>query len=104
MRPSAALLLAAALTAAAPAFAVSTNAFDCGPRTVVVGQSKLDIALFCPKPTLIDRRVEQRPGVCEQSPVEVEEWLYNLGPDRQTRTLRFEDGRLVDVLIGDYGR
>lgn len=35
--------------------------------------------------------------------VSVEEWFYDFGPTRFTKTLRFEDGRLVNVVEGAKG-
>jgi len=37
------------------------------------------------------------------STVQVEEWVYNLGPQRFLRIVRFEDGRVVKVETGGYG-
>jgi hypothetical protein len=35
--------------------------------------------------------------------VTVEEWEYNLGSNRFIRYLRFENGRLIRITVGDYG-
>lgn len=36
--------------------------------------------------------------------VEVEKWFYNFGPRSFSRTLEFEDGKLVRIDTGHYGR
>ncbi len=35
--------------------------------------------------------------------INIEEWTYNLGPDRFIRTLVFHNDRLVSILTGGYG-
>jgi hypothetical protein len=35
--------------------------------------------------------------------VTIEEWEYNFGPQRFLRYLRFENGRLTKISLGDYG-
>jgi hypothetical protein len=46
--------------------------------------------------------------VCAATPqtrsVAVEVWTYDLGPNRFVRTLRFEDGVLVNIHAGFYGK
>jgi hypothetical protein len=47
-------------------------------------------------------------SVCAAAPqwqaVAVEVWTYDLGPNRFVRTLRFEDGVLVNIDAGWYGK
>ena len=35
--------------------------------------------------------------------IRVEEWEYNFGPTRFLYYLRFENGRLIRITVGDYG-
>ena len=35
--------------------------------------------------------------------VPVETWVYNFGPSKFMRKLRFEDGVLVEIKVLDYG-
>jgi hypothetical protein len=79
--------------------AADDRAYFCGPRLVEVDDLMGDLALKCGKPTFSDRRIEKRDG----EHITVEEWTYNFGPYHFTPTFRFENGRLVSILIGDYG-
>jgi hypothetical protein len=76
------------------------DAFRCGTKLVELGESRLDVRSKCGKPTLEDRRIEQRNG---GDIVTVDEWSYNLGPGSFTPTFRFENGKLVHIDVGDYG-
>ena len=49
----------------------------------------------------IDGRLYSLGETYVEIPVEI--WIYNLGPRRLMRRLRFEDGRLVDIETLDYG-
>lgn len=80
--------------------ASTADSFYCGPRLVQVGDTRLDIRARCGAATTEDRRIEQRK---DGSIVTVDEWTYNLGPNRFTPTFRFEDGKLVHIEVGDHG-
>jgi len=45
------------------------------------------------------------PTVTRSTTIEVliEDWNYDLGSNRLTRSLTFENGRLLNIRIGDYG-
>jgi hypothetical protein len=111
------------LAATAAAGTVS-RAFECGTRLVHIGDSKAEVHRKCGAPSWEDGwyedRVEAlagaRPYATRPSDplgtriplytvvrVWIDEWTYNLGPGRFTRTLRFENGRLTQIEIGDYG-
>src|SRR5581483_4065787 len=85
-------LLALGLTfaAASPAYA-----FRCGSYVIDEGATRSEVAAKCGDPTEISRKsaILRRPSV----------WIYNLGPDKLIRRLRFEDGVLVDIDTLGYG-
>ena len=108
------LLLAAATGAMA-------DGFSCGSRIVATGDRQADVLRKCGEPAHVASWEEVRikrdfaPRVLEtemkgyQQPlfvkehVAVEEWEYNLGPNRFIRYVRFENGRLITITEGDYG-
>ena len=105
-------------------------AFRCSGRIVSVGDTKFDVIKKCGEPSFKDTWVENRisrdlyreiipkdekgskrelerkdyrePLFVEEYVV-IEEWTYNLGPNRFIRYLRFENGKLVRIRTGDYG-
>ncbi|MEP7242158.1 MAG: DUF2845 domain-containing protein [Gammaproteobacteria bacterium] len=101
-----------ALAAASPAYASS---FRCGTHLVTEGDTRSEVVSKCGEPTELDRRtailrrpvvwIRGRPVVVGESLIEVpvEVWVYNLGPNKLMRRLRFEDGLLVDVDTLGYG-
>jgi len=103
------LVLVLALAAASPAFA-----FRCGTKLVSKGDTRSAVAAKCGEPTEVDRRtvlrepitwVGGRPyrgglGLVE---IPIEFWVYNLGPSKLMRRVRFEDGVVVDVETLGYG-
>lgn len=104
------LAFALTLAAAAPAYA-----FRCGSHLIVEGATRSEVAAKCGDPTEIDRRsailrrpltwINGRPYPLGDSLIEipVEIWIYNLGPNKLMRKLRFEDGVLVDIDTLGYG-
>jgi hypothetical protein len=109
MKRTAALLLFG-LLACSPAFA-----FRCGTKLVSEGDSRSEVAAKCGEPTEVvsQRSVFRRPVVWNygrpyfvgedfiEIPVEV--WLYNLGPNKLMRRLRFEGGYVTDIETLGYG-
>ena len=98
------------LLAASPAYA-----FRCGSKLVTEGATRSEVAAKCGDPTEIDRRsailrrpvtwINGRPYNVGEGLIEipVEIWIYNLGPSKLMRKLRFEDGVLVDIDTLGYG-
>ncbi len=81
---------------------------ECSEQTVSVGDSKSDVLAKCGEPTWKDTRQEafkQRldSGLDRSVFVTVDEWTYNLGPNRFVRILTFRNGKLVDIKSGGYG-
>ena len=83
-------------------FTSSTESrMDCNSKLIVLGDAKYEVQLKCGPATATDRRLEQsqRSGLL----VTVDEWTYDRGPLAFVRTLRFENGKLVRIDVGDYG-
>lgn len=104
---------------------VSTDeagAFRCGTHLVHIGDMKWDVFQKCGPPNFRDAWEEKRlervygapygdwdSSILTRIPfgavvyVLIEEWVYNSGPTRFVRILRFENSRLVEITTGDYG-
>jgi hypothetical protein len=108
----AAALLAFGLLAAAPAWA---DGFRCGTKLVLEGASRSEVAAKCGEPTEVTtmRSVFRRPVIWTNGrpyfigedyiEVPVESWLYNLGPNKLMRRIRFEGGVVTEIETLGYG-
>ena len=106
-----AVLLALALLASSPSFA----AFRCGSKLVSEGATRSEVAAKCGEPAEVvaQRSVLRRPVIWNYGrpyyigddylEVPVESWIYNLGPNKLMRRLRFEDGILTEIETLGYG-
>ena len=106
-----ALLIVATLLASSPAFA----AFRCGSKIVTEGATRSEVAAKCGEPTevLTMRSLFRRPVIWSSGrpyyvgedliEVPVESWIYNLGPNKLMRRLRFEGGMLAEIETLGYG-
>jgi hypothetical protein len=106
------LLLALLLAAAAGS--VQADALRCGTKLVTEGDTRGEVTAKCGDPTEVDhssilvppitwingRPVQVGGGLIE---VPVEVWLFNLGPNKLMRRVRFEDGRVVAIETLGYG-
>ena len=90
------------------------DSFRCGTRLVSDGDSVDKVAALCGPPSDIQRHEILRRPVqwyggrpyytsYEPQPVPVEYWIYNLGPSKLMRRLKFEDGLLVEVETLGHG-
>jgi hypothetical protein len=107
----AAMLIAVALLASSPAFA----ALRCGSKIVTEGDTRSEVAVKCGEPTevLTVKSLFRRPVIWSNGrpyyigedfvEVPVEHWIYNLGPNKLMRRLRFEGGLLVEIESLGYG-
>ncbi|HEU5137180.1 MAG TPA: DUF2845 domain-containing protein [Steroidobacteraceae bacterium] len=100
------------LLASSPAFA-----FRCGTKLVSEGDSRAEVAHKCGEPTDVvnQRSVFRRPVIWgygrhrsqfigeDYIEVPVETWLYNLGPNKLMRRVRFEGGYVVEIETLGYG-
>jgi hypothetical protein len=91
------------------------QAMECGNRLITEGDSVSKVATLCGNPTQVDRtsivrsasstfvngQWVQSGGAQIEIPVEV--WLYNLGPDKLMRQIRFEGGHVVKIETLGYG-
>ena len=53
-------------------------------------------------PVQSDEQLSQGPLFLREY-IRVEEWEYNFGPTRFLYYLRFENGKLIRITVGDYG-
>jgi hypothetical protein len=107
-RTAAAVVLG--LLACSPAFA-----FRCGNKLVSEGDSRSEVAAKCGEPTEVvaQRSVFRRPVIWSYGrpyyigddfiEIPVETWIYNLGPNKLMRRLRFEGGFVTDIETLGYG-
>lgn len=120
MRISLALLwLTVALTW--PVSAMADSGFRCkSGRLVSVGDRMGDVHNRCGDPDTTSTRVEKRKvkrrytrwvgnvqeTVVEEVEVEVplDEWTYDLGANAFIRYVLFENGRVIEIATGGYGR
>lgn len=107
-----------------PASALASDTdFWCDGGIVSTGDRKFEVFTKCGEPTWRDMRFEKRlkrdffrelfpprereryrePFLVEEF-VEIEEWVYNFGTTRFIRFLTFENGILVSIETGGYGR
>ncbi|MGZ8217764.1 DUF2845 domain-containing protein [Methylomagnum sp.] len=97
--------------------ATPAPAFYCGNELVYERLLKIEVLQRCGPPSFVDRRVEYRTlsigapgypapglGAAITTPVEIEEWTYNFGPNRFMQWLLFENGRLILIKDLSYGR
>lgn len=92
------------------------EAMYCGQRLVKNGDSRHRVRALCGEPADVIARVELRSAAAflrgtDGTPVRVErlvevridEWTYDLGPQRLLRVFVFENGRLVSMSTRGYG-
>lgn len=108
-----------ALTQAASA---RSDMMDCNGRIVSPGDALSQVRALCSDPDTAAHHTEIRSirgpdrctthagrTVCRPGDeivivVEVDDWTYDFGSNRFVRYLRFEQGRLVSIDTGGYGR
>jgi len=115
------VLLSLGFALVGPLAAHADSAFRCKTgRLVSVGDRMPEVHNRCGEPDLVSSRVERRKvkhrytrwvgnvqeSVIEEEEIEVplDEWTYDLGPNAFVRYVLFENGRVIDVASGDYGR
>lgn len=107
-------------------FGFSTQAFAiglrCGNRVIKVGYTKSKVISECGAPDYKDEWEEDwimrdfhsqvyykddyelnREPFLVKTVVKIEEWYYNFGRTRLTHYLRFRNGRLIKITIGERG-
>jgi len=100
-------LLALGLASASNAFAMR-----CGTRLISKGDHISKLLRYCGEPEFAQTRAAQRSyhnrfgqvlftGFYEE--VLIQEWTYNLGPNKLMRVVKMENGVVVDVSHLGYG-
>ena len=115
MKSAPVLLLACWLLAALAAPGGARGQYlRCGGEVVAAGDRKFEVLQKCGEPAQKDTRVVER-KVTRLDPerkvlrtytvtVPEEVWTYNFGPGRLLYFVTFEDGAVVDIDTGGYGR
>lgn len=100
------------------------STLHCGSHIVSTGDSRYDVKSACGEPDDASQRVEYRTlrgrvaGPCRRSDgriicsetreavveVVIDEWIYDFGRNRFIEYLTFEQGRLVQIRRGSYGK
>lgn len=97
----------------------SEGSLRCSGKLIFLGDRKEEVLRKCGDPVSTNVYEEDRIARDLDNPylfdyrnriplfvrqrVLVEEWTYNFGPTSFIRYLTFENGRLVDIELGDYG-
>jgi len=90
------------------------DSFQCGTAVVGSGDTRDQVSAKCGNPANIERGTAFVPSVAWVNgvpvsagntliEVPVELWLYNFGPTKLMRRVRFESGRVVAIEILGYG-
>jgi hypothetical protein len=115
-----ALALAGLALAAVTATASADGSLRCKTRLITPGAAAYEVRTVCGIPDDTQSRTESRTvrravtvpcntGYCsamvdETVTVNVEEWIYDFGPQRFIQFLTFESGKLVLIKSGGYGK
>jgi len=106
-----AAILAFGLLSACPAFA----SMQCGNKIINEGSTRSEVAAKCGEPDEVvnQRSVFRRPVIWSNGrpfyvgesfvEIPVESWVYNFGPNKLMRRVRFEDGVVVEIETLGYG-
>lgn len=83
-------------------------ASGCDPEQMPSGKTAEEIASRCGEPIWLERWSEERPveiapRLFRREVVTFEEWVYNFGPSKFIRILRFRNGLLSEAKTGGYG-
>jgi hypothetical protein len=108
------LWLAMALGGALAPPSARADALRCGGRLVSEGDTPAAVRAKCGEPSEIARSARLGAPVIwrhgrpirvgdDAIEVRIENWVYNLGPSRFMRRIRFEDDRVVSIETLGYG-
>ena len=88
-----------------PVAAFADGGFRCSSgRLVSVDDRMPEVLERCGDPDFIGTRVAQRQIGDEYVEVFLDEWTYDLGPSCFVRFVIFENGQVIDVETGDWGK
>jgi hypothetical protein len=84
-------------------------ALTCSGGIVSLGESTAEVNIKCGDPTIWEQRTEESnvrdgDGRWFHQTRTIDEWIYDFGPHRFVQTLIFQDGNLVKISSGDYGK
>jgi Protein of unknown function (DUF2845) len=106
---------------------ITTSAFGlrCGVHLISEGDPKDKVLAQCGEPSYVEAWEEERvmrdflqyqdpryryrkeftyrEPILVKIEVKIEEWTYNHGPHRFVDCVRFENGRVTEIISGDYG-
>jgi hypothetical protein len=82
---------------------------SCDEQKIKRGDTKVDVLVQCGEPAWKEERQEEiieelDRGIKRKVIVTIEEWTYDLGPNKFMRIFTFKNGRLVDIRTGGYGK
>jgi hypothetical protein len=106
-----ATLLALGLTVLAP-LSAHADGLRCGNKLVAIGDTRVSVRNKCGDPVDVTHgTILRRPTYVfngrlyhgDEVAVELENWIYNFGPNKFMRRVRFVDGIVEDVETLDYG-
>jgi len=113
-------LLLALGTLSLAASAHADGSLRCKTRLISPGAAAYEVRSVCGTPDDTQSRTESRTvrravsvpcatGVCsavvdDTVTVNVEEWIYDFGPQRFIQYLTFESGKLINIRSGNYGK
>ena len=92
-------------------------AFRCDGRIISTRSFSGEIQRRCREPMSINKYLDYKIIAIQHTqhrttyrqlefitvPINVEEWIYNLGPNDLMRQLRFENGKLIEITTLGYG-
>lgn len=100
--------------------AQADGSMRCKTRLVSTGAAAYEVKSVCGTPDDMQTRTEVRTvrravsvpcaqGMCstfveDSYSVNVEEWIYDFGPQRFIQFLTFEQGKLIQIRSGGYGK
>lgn len=93
-------------------FSFSTNAaereYRCTDKIISTGDAGSVLAMKCGEPDWKESHTEEildtdEKGNKHKTIIAVEEWTYNLGPDRLQRIFKLRDGKVVEIRSSGYG-
>ena len=82
--------------------------YRCEGKIISVGDTSGELLMKCGEPDWKQSHDEEIIETRDKDSrhriiITVEEWTYNLGPDRFMRVFKLQNGRVVDIWLGDYG-
>jgi hypothetical protein len=81
------------------------SALRCSGKIIANGSTKAEVREFCGEPTCTRKPgtvFVKKSGIYVPMAADVE-WIYNLGPGRLVRFIRFYYGKVVFIESGGYG-